>query len=111
MAEFVEKPDAALAAQMVEEGCWTWNSGMFVFPPRLFLDELRRLQPDIALNAAGAVNNAQPDLEFVRLDRALFEQCPSISVDNAVMEHTDRAVVVRGTSAGTTWAAGRHYGG
>jgi mannose-1-phosphate guanylyltransferase/mannose-6-phosphate isomerase len=96
VAEFVEKPDEELARRMVEEGGWTWNSGMFVFPPRLFLDELCRLQPEIALNVTGAVETARPDLDFVRLNQSLFERCPSISVDNAVMEHTARAAVVRG---------------
>ena len=115
VSEFVEKPSEERALQMVERGDWTWNSGMFVFPPRLFLDELCRLQPDIVLNVTAAVETAQPDLDFVRLDQSLFERCPMISVDNAVMEITDRAAVVRGDfgwddvgSWSSLWRMGEH---
>ena len=95
VGRFVEKPSLARAQEMVADGSWTWNSGMFVLPPRLFLEELTRLAPDVASNAAAAVNAAAPDLDFVRLAPSSFERCPTVSIDNAVMEHTDRAAVVR----------------
>ena len=92
---FVEKPSAEVAQQMVDDGSWTWNSGMFLLPPRLFLDELTRLEPELARNVTAAVNAAQPDLDFVRLASAPFERCQTVSIDNAVMERTERAAVVR----------------
>jgi mannose-1-phosphate guanylyltransferase / mannose-6-phosphate isomerase len=95
VGEFVEKPSVEVARRLLDEGGWSWNSGMFLFPPRLFLDELSRLAPDITSSVSAAVDNAEPDLDFVRLGAADFERSPAISVDKAVMEHTDRAAVVR----------------
>lgn len=95
VGEFVEKPSVEVARKLLDEGGWSWNSGMFLFPPRLFLDELSRLAPDITSSVSAAVDNAEPDLDFVRLGAAEFEHSPAISVDKAVMEHTDRAAVVR----------------
>jgi mannose-1-phosphate guanylyltransferase/mannose-6-phosphate isomerase len=94
IGEFVEKPCAERAQHMVDEGQWSWNSGMFLFPPTLFLRELARLAPDVAGNATASLAIAQPDLNFLRLSPLHFERCPTLSVDHAVMEHTTRAVVV-----------------
>ena len=92
--EFIEKPNAATAARLVRDDAWTWNSGMFLLPPGLFLDELRRLAPGVAAAAGSAVDAASHDLDFVRLGIE-FTRSPSISIDYAVMEHTRHAAVVR----------------
>jgi mannose-1-phosphate guanylyltransferase/mannose-1-phosphate guanylyltransferase/mannose-6-phosphate isomerase len=94
VAAFVEKPDLATAQQYVDSGEYFWNSGMFLFRASDFLDELQALRPDILAASRAALEAAQPDLDFVRLDPAEFEACPSESVDYAVMEHTRRAAVV-----------------
>jgi len=91
---FVEKPDLATAQRYVDSGDYFWNSGMFLFRARDFLDELQALRPDILEASRAALDAATPDLDFVRLDPAAFEACPSDSVDYAVMEHTRRAAVV-----------------
>jgi mannose-1-phosphate guanylyltransferase/mannose-1-phosphate guanylyltransferase/mannose-6-phosphate isomerase len=91
---FVEKPDAQTAERYLADGGYAWNSGMFLLPVRTLLDELERLRPDALAAARGAVERAQSDLDFLRLEAASFAQAPSISLDNAVMEHTDRAAVV-----------------
>jgi len=94
IAQFVEKPDAARAAQFVASGEYTWNSGMFLFRADRYLAELERLAPDIAAATRAAVAAAKPDLDFVRVDKAAFEACRSDSIDYAVMEKTGDAVVV-----------------
>jgi len=94
VAEFVEKPTAEVARGLVAQGTWSWNSGLFMFSTRLFLEELRRYAPDIEETAVAAVRSATPDLDFVRLGSPEFTACRSISVDHAVMEHTRRAAVV-----------------
>jgi mannose-1-phosphate guanylyltransferase/mannose-1-phosphate guanylyltransferase/mannose-6-phosphate isomerase len=94
VAAFVEKPDLATAQQYVDSGDYFWNSGMFLFRARDFLDELQALRPDIHEASCAALDRATPDLDFVRLDPAAFEACPSDSVDYAVMEHTRRAAMV-----------------
>jgi len=104
---FVEKPDPAMAAVMFESGDWSWNSGMFLFPPALLLEELGKRQPDVLAAATAALDSARPDLAFLRLG-SQFATCPSISIDHAVMEHTHKAAVVRarfGWSDVSTWSA------
>ena len=94
LAEFVEKPDLERAEQFVASGEYAWNSGMFVFPIRPLLSELDRFEPDLVEACRAAVGAATQDLTFTRLDAAAFEKSPSISIDHAVMERTDRAAVV-----------------
>ena len=94
LAEFVEKPDLERAEQFVTSGEYAWNSGMFVFPIRPLLSELDRFEPDLVEACRAAVGAATQDLTFTRLDAAAFEKSPSISIDHAVMERTDRAAVV-----------------
>ena len=91
---FVEKPDLATAKGYMAEGVWSWNSGMFLFPARLYLDELTAHQPKIAEAAGQAVGTAGRDLDFLRLDKETFAGSPSLSIDYAVMEKTQRAAVV-----------------
>jgi mannose-1-phosphate guanylyltransferase / mannose-6-phosphate isomerase len=94
VAEFVEKPDAADAARYAASGEYFWNSGMFVFPARLFVDELERLRPDMVTACRAALAGAQRDADFIRLDKQAFSTCPADSIDYAVMEHTERAAAV-----------------
>ncbi len=94
VAEFVEKPDAATAASFVAGGTHDWNSGMFLFPARLALDELTRLEPEMVAACRRALDEAQSDLDFLRLAREPFEQAPAKSIDYALMEHTATAAVV-----------------
>jgi len=91
---FVEKPDAVRAAQFLESGDFFWNSGMFLLSARVYLDELDRHAPDVAVAAALAIDKGQADLDFLRPDTEAFLSSPSISIDYAVMEHTHRAAVV-----------------
>jgi mannose-1-phosphate guanylyltransferase/mannose-6-phosphate isomerase len=91
---FVEKPDAATAARFLAQGGFLWNSGMFAFSAQSYLDELARLQPDIAAGAERALAASSRDMDFLRLDAEAFAACPADSVDYAVMEKTDRGVVL-----------------
>jgi len=90
---FVEKPDAKTAAAYLASGEYLWNSGMFVFGARAFLDELSRLEPEMFDKVSQAYSAGKVDLDFFR-PGAAFLQSPSRSVDYAVMERTDRALVV-----------------
>ena len=94
VAAFVEKPDLATAEQYVQSGEYFWNSGMFLFKAADYLNELQTLRPDILNACRAALDAATLDLDFVRLDPAAFEACPSESVDYAVMERTQCAAVV-----------------
>jgi mannose-1-phosphate guanylyltransferase / mannose-6-phosphate isomerase len=108
IARFVEKPDAVKAAQFVRSGEYYWNSGMFMFRARRYLQELERLAPEMAKVCASAFASAKNDLDFTRIDPEAFESCPSDSIDYAVMERTADAVVVpldAGWSDVGSWAA------
>ena len=94
VARFVEKPDRAKAEAMLETGRYLWNSGMFMLPVNPFLDEMKRHVPQVWEAAKLALEGAQKDLDFTRLDAASFATAPEISVDYAMFEKTERAAVV-----------------
>jgi len=94
VARFVEKPDLATAESYLEEGSYSWNSGMFLFRADVYLAELERHQSQMLQACQKALQGASPDLDFVRLDREAFAACPDDSIDYAVMEKTGEAVVV-----------------
>ncbi len=96
---FVEKPDAATAQSYLDDGGYFWNSGMFLFRASRYLEELGRHRPDIADAARAACAHLDHDAlsqggEFLRLDRDAFAASPSESIDYAVMEKTDAAMVL-----------------
>jgi len=92
--EFVEKPDAETAARYVASGQYFWNSGMFVFRARRYLAELERHRPGLAALCREAFAARRADTDFVRLADEPFRAIAGESIDYAVMEHTDAAVVV-----------------
>lgn len=94
VAAFVEKPDAETAKHYLDSGDYYWNSGMFAFKAGTFLNELEKFNPEMLAICRQALNAAKVDLDFVRLDKTLFSTCPADSIDYAVMEKTDKAVVI-----------------
>lgn len=94
VAQFVEKPDRLTAEMYVKSGEYYWNSGMFLFRARRYLDELERFQPEMLDACRLAHANARADLDFLRLDKASFTACPALSIDYAVMEKTQHAAVL-----------------
>jgi len=108
ISRFVEKPDAATASSYLTSGDYVWNSGMFLFSAEAYLQELERFHPEMVLACKEAVEGGETDLTFFRLNAEAFANSPSISVDYAVMEKTERAVVVRadmGWSDVGAWSA------
>ena len=92
--KFVEKPSVELAEKYIKSGEYYWNSGMFLFKASRYLEELKKFRPDIYQACANSLVETKCDLDFVRIDKEKFEDCPSESIDYAVMENTDDAVVV-----------------
>jgi mannose-1-phosphate guanylyltransferase / mannose-6-phosphate isomerase len=94
VTSFVEKPELEIARRLVASGRHFWNSGMFLFGARAFVDELERLEPELAElchRAAQAIPASSPEHA---IDGAIFAACRSISVDHAVLERTARAAMV-----------------
>jgi mannose-1-phosphate guanylyltransferase len=91
---FIEKPDLGTALNYVASGNYYWNSGMFLFKASTLIAELEQYSPDILNSCRDGLAKGASDLDFIRLDSDTFESCPADSIDYAVMEHTDKAVVV-----------------
>jgi mannose-1-phosphate guanylyltransferase/mannose-6-phosphate isomerase len=91
---FVEKPDLETARGYLAGGDYLWNSGMFLMRADTWLEQLERFAPAIVQASRKALAAARADLDFTRLDATAFAECPSDSIDYAVMEQTDRGVVV-----------------
>ena len=91
---FVEKPDADTAQRYLASGDYFWNSGMFMFRASAFLAELEKLAPAMLTACQQALAAGRADADFLWLNRAAFTACPKDSIDYAVMEKTDHAVVM-----------------
>lgn len=108
VAGFKEKPDIDTAVEYVANKKYLWNSGMFMFRASTFLEELKLHRPDIYKACLSSFSSLDHDLDFIRVDSDSFIQCPSESIDYAVMEQTNKAVVVAldaGWSDVGSWAA------
>ncbi len=92
--QFIEKPDADTAAHLCQQSGYFWNSGMFMFRADSYLTELKKHSRDIYDTCLLTARSFTSDLDFTRIDPDVFEHCPDDSIDYAVMEKTDRAVVV-----------------
>jgi mannose-1-phosphate guanylyltransferase/mannose-6-phosphate isomerase len=108
LARFVEKPDRALAEQLLGDERYLWNSGMFLFTAETLLNEMQAHAPAILTPVRRAVEDAMADLTFIRLEPSAFGSSPSISFDYAIAEVTSRAAVVPAEFGWTdvgTWSA------
>ena len=92
--EFVEKPDKETAEAYLKQGAYYWNSGMFMFKASEYLNELEQFNIEMQAASKNALAKAEVDMDFIRLDKESFQKCPSDSIDYAVMEKTNKAVVV-----------------
>ena len=91
IAAFVEKPDAATAQRYLDSGDYLWNSGLFMVKASVWLKAMAQLQPAMSAACAAAWAGGSRDADFVRVDKALFQACPSDSIDYAVMEKLSAA--------------------
>lgn len=86
LRRFVEKPDRETAQDYLNSGDYLWNSGLFVMRASTWLSALSVCRPDILEACRVALSVGVQDGDFVRVDSASFKQCPSDSIDYAVME-------------------------
>lgn len=94
VARFVEKPKLDAAKALLEAGGNYWNSGIYMFRARFYLDELKRLAPDMLTHAEAAWNGGRSEGDVRLLDAAAWAKSASDSIDYVVAEKTDRAAVV-----------------
>jgi len=94
VARFVEKPNQDTANEYLACGDYLWNSGMFLFRADAILETMEQFEPKIVAAARKAAKGRHKDLDFELLDQDAFAAAPSLPIDIAVMERTDRAMVV-----------------
>ncbi|SHN64518.1 mannose-1-phosphate guanylyltransferase/mannose-6-phosphate isomerase [Desulfovibrio litoralis] len=92
--KFVEKPQLTKAEEFLKSGAYTWNSGMFLVKPSVYLTELEKYSPQIKTCCQQAWSKHTQDTDFIRIDKELFSQTPAQSIDYAIMEHTKLACVL-----------------
>lgn len=90
---FVEKPDAARAAEMIATGDHVWNGGIFLFRADIYLEMMAKFAPEMAEAAAAAMARAERSANLVRPDHDHFAACPSDSIDYAIMEKATQVAV------------------
>jgi mannose-1-phosphate guanylyltransferase/mannose-1-phosphate guanylyltransferase/mannose-6-phosphate isomerase len=94
LERFIEKPNAEKAAELIKSGQNFWNSGMFMFTAEFLLAEMERYAPAVLTAVRAAMEARSTDLDFIRIGAEAFVTAPDISIDYAIAEKTDRAVVV-----------------
>ncbi|MDX8349941.1 mannose-1-phosphate guanylyltransferase/mannose-6-phosphate isomerase [Cognatiyoonia sp. IB215446] len=94
LKSFVEKPDSARAAEMLDAGRYLWNAGIFLFSVKAILAAFEQNEPDMVQAVRAAVADAKADLGFLRLAADPWAEASAISVDYAVMEKATNLSVV-----------------
>jgi mannose-1-phosphate guanylyltransferase/mannose-6-phosphate isomerase len=108
ITSFVEKPDKKNAIRLFKSDRHFWNAGIFLFRADTFIEELGKFAPDMVEACEKSLDAAVMDTDFVRPDADAFKACPSDSIDYAVMEKTELAMMVpldAGWSDAGTYAA------
>lgn len=88
--EFVEKPDFATAEKYLAAGTYFWNSGIFMFKASVMMKEFEKLAPEISKIAENVDFTKTKDIPFIE-----FDKMPSISIDYAIMEKSDKIALLK----------------
>ena len=91
---FIEKPNVKNAKKYIQLGNYLWNTGMFMFKASVYLNELKKFEPEIFKCCKNSFRTEYRDNDFIRLKNDTFSQCQNKSIDYAVMEQTEHGVVV-----------------
>lgn len=83
---FVEKPNLSTAEHYLREGSYLWNSGIFLMRASTWLRAIKYFDHTIYHCCQQSLSQARADVDFIRIDRSIFETCPANSIDYAVME-------------------------
>ena len=92
--KFIEKPNLELANKLIKNKNYLWNSGIFLFKASTFLKELKKFEPKIIEICNQSLKKGIQDLDFFRINKMIFKECPNIPIDIALMERTKLGTVV-----------------
>ncbi len=84
--KFVEKPNHEKAKEFLKSGDYYWNAGIFLFSASSMIDAFKKYHPRILDYCKKSLDDAQEDLDFLRLEENSFADCENISIDYAIME-------------------------
>ena len=91
---FTEKPNKETALKFLKNKSFTWNSGIFMFKAKIIIEEIKRFSPEIYNSCKDSICKSNLDLDFQRIDKNCFSNCPNFSIDIAVMEKTNKGIVL-----------------
>ena len=92
--EFTEKPDLNKAKEFIKDKRYLWNSGIFMFKAKTIKGELEKYAPNVIEACKKSITKSTKDLDFIRINSNAFEQSPNLPIDIAVMEKTDKGIVL-----------------
>lgn len=92
--DFIEKPKKEIAKEFIKDKSFSWNSGIFLFKASTIVNQITKFSPDIIKFCKKSLENKVDDLDFERINKFYFENCPNISIDKAVLEKTNKGIVV-----------------
>lgn len=87
--KFVEKPDLVTAQEYLNSGKFYWNAGIFMAKISTLLDEFAKYEPEIFATLK--------NLDFsnsTKINYSIYEAMPSISIDYAIMEKSDKIALI-----------------
>ncbi len=93
--KFIEKPHKELAEKLIKSKLYLWNSGIFLFKSSTIIEEINLYCPSIINLCKEAIKNEINDLDFQRINKDKFQECPNISIDSAIMEKTNLGTVTQ----------------
>ena len=88
--QFLEKPNLQKAKELIKDKRFSWNSGIFMAKAKVLLKEMEKFSPEILNKCKLSLKESKNDLDFQRLNKVAFEECPSESFDIAIMEKTNK---------------------
>ena len=87
---FKEKPDVKTANEYFASNKYYWNSGMFMFKVKTYLEEVKRYSNEIFISSQNAFKNSETGDNVIKILKSYMEKIPSNSIDYAVMEKSDK---------------------
>ena len=91
---FLEKPDFEKAKELIASGKFTWNSGIYISKANIFLEEIKKYTSKTYEICEKSISKKLIDLDFQRIDSEIFDECPNLSIDVAIMEKTNLGRVI-----------------
>ena len=91
---FIEKPNLENAKEFIKDKRFSWNSGIFMFRAKTFLEELKKFAPEIFSSCKDSITKSEHDLDFQRISKETFCECPNVSIDISIMEKTKKGIVI-----------------